>query len=164
MRRCRLHQETWHRDRCRVWRLQLGGWRGRRTGSCRACPSHARLAGPPRAATPRIAPGWADSATSWLSRQRGCRARPESGGRRDGSLSSRMPQDVSETQIGLITNFPNWHYTTEHPGMLGSFTVTTGVHYHDVLDAVYGAARKKGTRFDFVEVDLQMETSSRRSR
>ena len=58
-----------------------------------------------------------------------------------------------ETQIGLITNFPNWHYTREHPGMLGSWTNKTGIHYHDVLEAVYEAARKRGTSFDFVEVD-----------
>ena len=58
-----------------------------------------------------------------------------------------------KTQIGLITNFPNWHYTPEHPGMLGTFTDTTGVHYHDILEAVYEAARRKGTSFDFVEVD-----------
>ena len=48
-----------------------------------------------------------------------------------------------ETKIGLITNFPNWHYTPEHAGMLGSFTDTTGVHYHDVLEAVYEAGAGK---------------------
>lgn len=58
-----------------------------------------------------------------------------------------------ETRIGLITNFPNWHYTPEHPGMLGSWTRRSGVHYRDALEAVYQAARNRGTRFDFVEVD-----------
>ncbi|MBN2292631.1 MAG: hypothetical protein JXM70_09410 [Pirellulales bacterium] len=60
------------------------------------------------------------------------------------------------TRIGLITNFPNWHYTPEHPGMLGMWTNSTGVHYRDALEAVYRAAREKGTRFDFVEVDCPL--------
>ena len=57
------------------------------------------------------------------------------------------------TQIGLITNFPNWHYTPEHPGMLGGYTQKSGVHYLDALEAVWRAAERHGTRFDFVEVD-----------
>lgn len=57
------------------------------------------------------------------------------------------------TKIGLITNFPNWHYTPEHPGMLGGYTEKTGVHYLDALEAVWRAAKERGTRFDFVEVD-----------
>lgn len=61
-----------------------------------------------------------------------------------------------DTRIGLITNFPNWHYTPEHPGMLGTWTDRSGVHYHDALEAVYRAAREKGTGFDFVEVDCPL--------
>jgi len=60
------------------------------------------------------------------------------------------------TRIGLITNFPNWHYSPEHPGMLGTWTDRSGVHYRDALEAVHRAARDKGTRFDFVEVDCPM--------
>ncbi|MEA1950128.1 MAG: carbohydrate binding domain-containing protein, partial [Planctomycetota bacterium] len=60
------------------------------------------------------------------------------------------------TRIGLITNFPNWHYTPEHPGMLGTWTNSTGVHYRDVLEAVYLAARENGNRIDFVEVDCPL--------
>jgi len=58
-----------------------------------------------------------------------------------------------ETRVGLITNFPNWHYTPDHPGMLGTWSNRSGVHYRDALEAVYLAAKKKGARFDFVEVD-----------
>jgi len=58
-----------------------------------------------------------------------------------------------ETRIGLITNFPNWHYTPEHPGMLGTWSNRSGVYYRDALEAVCLAAKKKGGRFDFVEVD-----------
>ena len=58
-----------------------------------------------------------------------------------------------KTRIGLITNFPNWHYTPQYPGMLGTWTNRSGVHYHDALEAVYLAAKKKGVSFDFVEVD-----------
>jgi hypothetical protein len=58
-----------------------------------------------------------------------------------------------EAHIGLITNFPNWHYTPEHPGMLGTWSNGSGVSYCDALEAVYLAAEKKGGRFDFVEVD-----------
>jgi len=60
------------------------------------------------------------------------------------------------TRIGLITNLPNWHYSPEHPGMLGTWTHRSGVHYRDALEAVHQAARTKGTRFDFVEVDCPM--------
>ncbi|MCF7848352.1 MAG: hypothetical protein K9M45_05830 [Kiritimatiellales bacterium] len=60
------------------------------------------------------------------------------------------------TRIGLITNFPNWHYSPEHPGMLGTWTDRSGVHYRDALEAVYHAVREKGTRFDFVEVDCPL--------
>lgn len=62
-------------------------------------------------------------------------------------------KDFPETKIGLITNFPNWHYTPEYPGMLGTWTERSGVHYRDALEAVYQAAREKGATFDFVEVD-----------
>jgi len=58
-----------------------------------------------------------------------------------------------KTRIGLITNFPNWHYTPEQPGMLGTWSNQSGVHYRDALEAVYLAAKRKGTCFDFVEVD-----------
>lgn len=58
-----------------------------------------------------------------------------------------------ETRFGLITNFPNWHYTPAHPGMLGTWTNRNGVHYRDALEAVYLAAKRKKTRIDFVEVD-----------
>jgi hypothetical protein len=57
------------------------------------------------------------------------------------------------TKIGLITNFPNWHYTPNHPGMLGTWTNSHGIHYHEALEAVYEAAKANGTGFDFVEVD-----------
>lgn len=60
------------------------------------------------------------------------------------------------TRIGLITNFPNWHYAPEHPGMLGTWTDRTGVHYRDALEAVWLAARRQGTSFDFVEVDCPL--------
>ena len=62
-------------------------------------------------------------------------------------------KDFPATRVGLITNFPNWHYTPKHPGMLGTWTNETGIHYLDVLDAVYLAAGKKGTRLDFIELD-----------
>ena len=52
--------------------------------------------------------------------------------------------------------FPNWHYTPEHRGMLGTWTERSGVHYHDALEAVYRAASEKGSRFDFVEVDCPL--------
>ncbi|MCK5803345.1 MAG: hypothetical protein KAI66_10955 [Lentisphaeria bacterium] len=68
--------------------------------------------------------------------------------------ASQLPVDAfADTQVGLITNFPNWHYTADHPGMLGSWTKRTGVHYLDVLEAVHRATRAKGMAFDFVEVD-----------
>ena len=60
------------------------------------------------------------------------------------------------TRIGLITNFPNWHYSPEHPGMLGTWTQRSGVHYREVLEAVHRAARGKGAGFDFVEVDCPL--------
>jgi len=60
------------------------------------------------------------------------------------------------TRMGLITNFPNWHYSPEHAGMLGTWTQRSGVHYGEVLEAVHRAARRKGTRFDFVEVDCPL--------
>ncbi len=69
---------------------------------------------------------------------------------------SKCHTEFPGTRIGLITNFPNWHYTSEYPGMLGSWTDRTGVYYRDVLEAVFHAARAKGTRFDFVEVDCPM--------
>lgn len=69
---------------------------------------------------------------------------------------SEYRKDFPETRIGLITNFPNWHYTPEHPGMLGTWTERSGVHYRDALETVYQAACEKGTRFDFVEVDCPL--------
>ncbi len=60
------------------------------------------------------------------------------------------------TRIGLITNLPNWHYSPEHSGMLGTWTDRSGVHYRDAVEAVYGTARTRGTRFDFVEVDCPL--------
>lgn len=65
-------------------------------------------------------------------------------------------KNFPETRFGLITNFPNWHYAPEHPGMLGTWTERSGVYYRDALEAVYQAARAKGTRFDFVEVDCPL--------
>jgi hypothetical protein len=87
-----------------------------------------------------------------------------SGKARDGMSLSQAAAEVADflaqfrkdfpgTRIGLITNFPNWHYTPQHPGMLGTWTDHTGVYYRDVLEAVYKAAREKQTGFDFVEVD-----------
>ncbi len=69
---------------------------------------------------------------------------------------SECRESFPDTRIGLITNFPNWHYTPEHPGMLGTWTNRSGVHYHDALEAVYNAAREKGARFDFVEGDCPL--------
>jgi len=69
---------------------------------------------------------------------------------------SECKRSFPGTQVGLITNFPNWHYTAEHPGMLGSWTERSGVHYHDALEAVYKATHDKGTGFDFVEVDCPL--------
>jgi hypothetical protein len=69
---------------------------------------------------------------------------------------SECRKDFPEARIGLITNFPNWHYTPEHPGMLGTWTERSGLHYRDALEAVYQAAREAGTRFDFVEVDCPL--------
>jgi len=60
------------------------------------------------------------------------------------------------TRIGLIANFPNWHYSPEHPGMLGTWTDRSGLYYRDALQAVYHAARQTGTHFDFVEVDCPL--------
>jgi hypothetical protein len=40
--------------------------------------------------------------------------------------------------------------------MLGTWTDRGGVYYRDALEAVYRAAREKGTRFDFVEVDCPL--------
>ena len=67
-----------------------------------------------------------------------------------------MSKSFPKTRIGLITNFPNWHYTPRHPGMLGTWSERSGVHYHDALEAVYLAAKKKGARIDFVEVDCPL--------
>ena len=69
---------------------------------------------------------------------------------------SESRKNFPDTQIGLITNFPNWHYTPEHPGMLGTWTDRSGVHYHDALEAVYRAAHDRKTSFDFVEVDCPL--------
>jgi hypothetical protein len=69
---------------------------------------------------------------------------------------SECRNDFPGTSIGLITNFPNWHYSPEHPGMLGTWTDRSGVYYRDALEAVYRAARERGTRFDFVEVDCPL--------
>jgi hypothetical protein len=76
--------------------------------------------------------------------------------RKKSPSSSPSHRAFPDTRIGLITNFPNWHYTPEHPGMLGTWTDRSGVHYHDALEAVYRAAREKGTGFDFVEVDCPL--------
>ncbi len=88
--------------------------------------------------------------------KKGCSLSLEEAAEQIAVFLSDCHQAFPGTRIGLITNFPNWHYTSEYPGMLGSWTDRTDVYYREVLEAVYRAARARGTRFDFVEVDCPM--------
>lgn len=56
-------------------------------------------------------------------------------------------------RIGLITNLPNWDYTTELAGYNGHYTDRSGVTYAEALDTVHGALKKAGEKLDFLEVD-----------
>ncbi len=56
-------------------------------------------------------------------------------------------------RIGLVTNFPNWDYTSELVGYNGHFTDQSGVTYSEALDAVHRALTKAGKKVDFIEVD-----------
>ena len=62
-------------------------------------------------------------------------------------------QSYPETEIGLITNFPNWDYTTEFPGFNGHYTDRSGVTYAQALEAVHRTVGEVGRRIAFVEVD-----------
>jgi len=58
-----------------------------------------------------------------------------------------------DTEIGLITNFPNWDYRDDMPGYIGHNTDESGVTYHEAVTAVHEAVSGAGDRIAFVEVD-----------
>lgn len=64
-----------------------------------------------------------------------------------------MHKKYPDMKVGLITNFPNWDYTRELPGVNGHFTDKSSKTYLQVLDAVESALRKVDQTIDFVEID-----------
>jgi len=58
-----------------------------------------------------------------------------------------------QTEIGLITNFPNWDYDSNHKGFVGHYTDRAGVTYLETIDAVYKSITEASEEIDFIEVD-----------